>query len=135
MSLMKVSTILPGDEGDPADPITVYAPVMPDRCVAQMIIEVTSNEKQYEDAATRACNSPENQSSVAAAFFISFVIITSMILMTLFMGAVSMSMTSAMLSIKEEKSQARLKKLEHLTQYNLEVRFRALFPSLPSSVF
>jgi hypothetical protein len=90
-----------------------------DVCSSHMVVEAMSDEAMYEFNAKVVCAYPMEQRELAAIYFISYIILMSMVLMTLFMGAVSMSMTAKMLVIKEQAAERKREQVNEHTERTL----------------
>ncbi len=66
-----------------------------------------AKEDQTPDNKLFWCNEPVVVPAISTLYWVSFSIISAMVMLSLFIGAVTMSMTEAVDSMKEEKSRSR----------------------------
>lgn len=72
------------------------------------IDEVSLDPESYGRAGELwACTNPEAQELLSVLYFISFVFVSSLVMLSLFVGAVTMSMTESMEELNEEKEAVR----------------------------
>lgn len=69
-----------------------------------------SDVTSTQEGAPLLCDSPRNQPWLSLAYFVSFIFICSFSMLSLFVGAITVSMSESMETMREEKKQQKKKK-------------------------